>query len=666
MTKFKSASIYLFVMLMLVLVVSMLFGYQSMKQKVNVTEGLSTATEPTTMTPNMSTANVSELNKTLMIINTSLKTSTGGSLEVMIDAIDDSNPTYAVVIINTEKGKPPSFVVLPYNSSSSGHIAPVSSPKLPTTGPGSGSASYSWIASAFGLKIVYNLIDSVANVFLFNDKNELVSSVFVGFYDDGLTGQIRNLKHVELKDESLGESIQHIKNTSTSYKLPKSIQISEKFFIHTSNEFPVVTSWKIGKTETKLNETEDNDSFITTKDARILLFFINDAMNTTYYVNIIILSLDMSAIKLTENIRINKPASSESGPLSKKIADLAKTPEFEEAVDAVTSEVEAALSRMMGGPGMGAPGMGMGGPGMGAPGMGMGGPGMGYPGMGMGGPGMGYQGGWQQGPFNQGPMVPIFMCSQFNPDGSCAKFSGQNGQVVSPSPAPSSSSSPSPSPAPSPSPSPSPSEYSDSLGGVANNVVDKGTGLASQVVDKGTGLASQVVNEATGLVAGAGELAAGTAAGAKDLVEDAGAGATDLLKSGASGTKDLLEDVGSGALKVASGIGSELSYLARSAIDGRSGAGSGAGAGSGSGAGSGAGSGSGSGAAAGGPTYAAINAVGPAYVTGYGNNIAPDQIPSIYNYYGSSDGSAQQTWNVMPISASMSTIACGAGCGGGR
>jgi hypothetical protein len=203
-------------------------------------------------------------------------------------------------------------------------------------------------------------------------------------------------------------------------------------------------------------------------------------------------------------------------------------------------------------------------------------------------------------------------------------------------PAPQASSSSNPAPSVSASSAPA-SSYNNSLGGVGNNLIDKGSNLAGKVLD-----------DATGLVGAAGVGTAMLATGAAGLAKDAGSGATGLLKDAGSGATGLLKDAGSGAMQVAggvggeisdviSGVGNELAYLANKAVDGGGAAGQVVGPN-------------------GQPMYAAINAVGPAYITGYGNNMAPGQIPSVYNYYGSSTGAPQQTWNVMPYPDSFAAF----------
>lgn len=192
---------------------------------------------------------------------------------------------------------------------------------------------------------------------------------------------------------------------------------------------------------------------------------------------------------------------------------------------------------------------------------------------------------------------------------------------------------------------------------MTNNVVDRGSSLASQVVSDATGLAVGAGLGAGMLAAGAGTLAKDAGSGAKDMLEDAGTGASDLLQSAGSGAYGLAQGVGGGVDKVITGVGkgiagvgNELAYLANTAIQGGQGQGQGQG---------------GFAPAQAGQAYTAINAVGPAYITGYSNNMAACQIPSIYNYYGAQALPTTPTMStVMPMPSSLDKIQYGAGAFG--
>jgi len=178
------------------------------------------------------------------------------------------------------------------------------------------------------------------------------------------------------------------------------------------------------------------------------------------------------------------------------------------------------------------------------------------------------------------------------------------------------------------------------------------------VVNKGSGLASQVAGDATKLAAGAGIgaglLAAGAGAGTSDLLKSAGSGTTGFLRDAGSGATGLAKDLGSGLYSMASGVGNELADLAKTAASGGPNNGQlqqqqqqqviGYGAN-------------------GTPIYAPINAVGPAYISGYSSNISSQLMPSVYNCYGASSSSSTTMDNVVPFPGSTATIALSGGNG---
>ena len=184
----------------------------------------------------------------------------------------------------------------------------------------------------------------------------------------------------------------------------------------------------------------------------------------------------------------------------------------------------------------------------------------------------------------------------------------------------------------------------NSLGGVSNNVVNKGSSLASQVAGDATTLAA-------GAGIGAGLLAAGAGAGTSDLLKSAGSGTTGFLRDAGSGATGLAKDLGSGLYSMASGVGNELADLAKTAASGGPNNGQqqqqqviGYGAN-------------------GTPIYAPINAVGPAYISGYSSNISSQLMPSVYNCYGASSSSSTTMDNVVPFPGSTATIALSGGNG---
>jgi len=171
-------------------------------------------------------------------------------------------------------------------------------------------------------------------------------------------------------------------------------------------------------------------------------------------------------------------------------------------------------------------------------------------------------------------------------------------------------------------------------------------------------LASQVAGDATMLAAGAGIgaglLAAGAGAGTSDLLKSAGSGTTGFLRDAGSGATGLAKDLGSGLYSMASGVGNELADLAKTAASGGPNNGQlqqqqqqqviGYGAN-------------------GTPIYAPINAVGPAYISGYSSNISSQLMPSVYNCYGASSSSSTTMDNVVPFPGSTATIALSGGNG---
>lgn len=165
MAKFKSASIYLFVILLLVLVVSMLFGFQSVRQKVVVTEGI--ATQETPKLEKLSTETVSLLDKPCY------KVFESNDLTVWLDCVDPLKDTFSV-ILKTLKNNQSQYAVLPYNSTSNATITMLSTlakTNLPSTLKNP-TEKYNWILNYDKYTIVYNTINKFVTLFIFEKTND--------------------------------------------------------------------------------------------------------------------------------------------------------------------------------------------------------------------------------------------------------------------------------------------------------------------------------------------------------------------------------------------------------------------------------------------------------------------------------------------------------------
>jgi hypothetical protein len=234
--------------------------------------------------------------------------------------------------------------------------------------------------------------------------------------------------------------------------------------------------------------------------------------------------------------------------------------------------------------------------------------------------------------------VPREMCLKYNSDGSCATLNGsqtalsddtkkKDSQNTSSAPATDTKKT-------STAVAAGPAANPNSLGGVSNNLINKSSDLAGKVTDNATGLAVGAGVLAAGAGSTAANLVSGAGSGAKDLLENTGSGAMSLAKGVGGEVSDVISGVGQGI----AGVGNELAYLANTAVQGgvnaqgRQQLGGQA------------------------PLYSAINAVGPAYITGYGNNMSANDIPSIYNYYGSQTTGQQTTSTYLPYPDSFAAF----------
>jgi hypothetical protein len=587
--------LYLFVILLLTLVASMVVGYHSPP----MSEGVENKTPVI--------VSVNQFKSVVQVV-------VDQSLFVLLDVSQDKKDNSFSVLLTTKLVGAEEVTVISYD----GKVSTASSKMTSTLSIPPATASSSWIITRNGITIVYSLVPaSVCNVFVFDaTKKTLIGRASTYFMEGPTTGGVlvrTELPEVlQLPDVVIGT--QKLVKSDSPAAIPSEIVITDNLqlmFNDTEIDDPrSIKAWKMGSTTKNVISPNADDFYVVTKDAIVLLVYAASILDRKLFDSFIIHVLDKNVTSIL----------------------------FTAHVTTLT------LRKDNGSAGNGSAVNGRGyDKGSAGNGRGYDGYGRGYDGYGGGNAGYG---GPERGPFNQGPMVPIFMCSKFNPDGSCAQFSGQNGSSNSSAVAPSSPAPSSPAPSSSSNSSSnsnnsnsSPASNPNSIGGVTNNVVNRSGNLASQVVTDATGLAA-------GAGLGAGMLAYGAGSGTKNLLENTGSGASNLLKGAGSGAYGLAQGVGgtvdkviTGVGKGIAGVGNELAYLANTAIQPQ-------------------------GQVPGQQAYTAINAVGPAYITGYSNNMAASQIPSVYNYYGAQYQSAPTSFMDMP--SSMDSISKGAGSGGGR
>ena len=174
MAKFKSASIFLFVILLLVLVVSMIFGYHSKRENVTVTEGIMSEIDE---------SNVDEPNTQKVLENDMYVVYTDNSgVTVLLDANMDANSnTSSVVILDASKN---TTIITPQG---------LKVEALPEDDP-EDDDTFAWVYNKNNLTIAFTYAESLPSVSVFDNKlhKKTVSSYYL--LDDYYTTNTKVIK----------------------------------------------------------------------------------------------------------------------------------------------------------------------------------------------------------------------------------------------------------------------------------------------------------------------------------------------------------------------------------------------------------------------------------------------------------------------------------------